>query len=86
MHIVDPLKEAGGPLVAPERCRHIWPDVGKGAVAQLKELVPLHGVIDPGLQAAEADGIVHDVLGTETGRSAAFMNKITQLLPTLCYI
>lgn len=90
VHVVDPLEEAGGPLVAPERRRHTRPEVRKGAVAQLKELVPLHGVVDPGLQAAEADSIVHDVLGTETRRSAAFLwiesRSCTSASNTLLYL
>lgn len=60
--VIDAFKEAGGSLVAPERCRHLWPQVREGAVTQLKELVPLHGVVGSRLCAAEPDGIVHDML------------------------
>lgn len=64
VEVIDPLEEAGGSLVAPERCVHVGPDVREGAVAQLEQLIPLHGVVGAWLGAAEANGIVHDVLWT----------------------
>lgn len=62
MQIIDAFKETSCPLVAPKRCRHLRSEVRERAVPQLKELVPLHGVVGPCLWAAEANGIMHDVL------------------------
>lgn len=86
MHVIDPLEEAGGTLVAPERRRYVRPEVRKGAVAQLEELVPLHGVVGPRLQAAEANSVVHDVLGTETWPAAVFLEFIGGTAALHCYI
>lgn len=37
----------------------------EGAVTQLEELVPLHGVVGTRLRTAEPDSIMHDVLRTK---------------------
>lgn len=68
MQVVNALKEAGGSLVAPEGGEFLRSEVGEGAVAQLKQLVPLHGVVSPRLRTAEPDGVVHDVLRTDGQR------------------
>ena len=65
VRVIDAVKEAGGSLVAPERCVQLGSEVREGAVTQLEQLVPLHGVVVPRFCTAEPHGIMHDVLGTE---------------------
>ncbi len=62
MPVVDARVEAGSSLIAPQRRRPVFHDVGKGAVEELKEFVPLVGVVQPCLHASEANSIMDDML------------------------
>lgn len=62
MPIVDAIVETRGALVAPNRIGSPLYDVGKGAVEQLKELIPFERVIQTGRTTSKSDGVVENFL------------------------
>ena len=66
--VIDPWVEAGGPLVAPEGVAAVGHDVGKCAVKELEQLIPLSGVVEPSHVTPEPNGIVNDILCGERER------------------
>lgn len=68
MSVINARVKAGSPLVAPYRAAAIIYDVSKCAVEELKQLIPLSGVVQSSLVAPEAYGVMDDVLYIVTGR------------------
>ena len=68
MSIINAGVEAGGSLVAPDWSAALSHDVGEGAVEELKQLIPLSGVVQTRLVTPEAYGVVNDVLQSQGER------------------
>lgn len=74
--VVDARVEAGGSLVAPDGGLFVRQDVGERAVEQLEQFIPLSGVVETSVVAAESDSVVNDVLwGEECSRMSREREK-----------